>query len=142
MLLGYLLCQVNEIDKSIDAAEKNPQRFKLSQQELSDRRKWVMSIRRQIEGITGGLVAAANGGGGIAAPSSAASKLEAAAHEDNERFIQSEGDRQQLLMRWVALTSQAGACEMLGNVSCNTRSHSRSVRIQDIDVGNTGVVCS
>lgn len=31
--------QITEIDKSIDAAERNPQRFNLSQQELSDRRK-------------------------------------------------------------------------------------------------------
>jgi hypothetical protein len=42
--------QLEEIDKSIDAAERNPQRFKLSQQELSDRRKWVMSTRRQVLG--------------------------------------------------------------------------------------------
>lgn len=40
--------QLEEIDKSIDAAERNPQRFKLSQQEISDRRKWVMSTRRQV----------------------------------------------------------------------------------------------
>lgn len=34
-----IIRQITEIDKSIDAAERNPQRFNLSQQELSDRRK-------------------------------------------------------------------------------------------------------
>eukprot|EP00887_Chlorella_sp_A99_P003299 scaffold9.g3299.t1 len=87
---------VDEIDKSIDAAEKNPQRFRLSQQELSDRRKWVMSMRRQIDAVTGGLRA---GPSGAPPPATAASKLAAAAAEENERFIASEGDRQQLLMR-------------------------------------------
>lgn len=39
---------VAEIDKSVDAAERNPQRFNLSQAEVSDRRRWVMSTRRQL----------------------------------------------------------------------------------------------
>ena len=39
---------VAEIDKSIDAAERNPQRFNLGQAEVSDRRRWVMSVRRQL----------------------------------------------------------------------------------------------
>ena len=52
---------VAEIDKSIDAAERNPQRFNLSQQELSDRRKWVMATRRQLGAPTSGLAGGANG---------------------------------------------------------------------------------
>lgn len=89
-----------QIDKSIDAAEKNPQRFKLSQAELSDRRKWVMSVRRQLEAVTGGLAAGPSpGGAGSAGAGDAAGKLAAAAFQENERFIASEGDRQQILMR-------------------------------------------
>ena len=90
--------QVAEIDKSIDAAERNPQRFNLSQAELSDRRKWVMGTRRQLGSMTSGLSAAA-GGGGDSTPPSAAGRLAAAVHEENDRFIGSEGDRQQLMMQ-------------------------------------------
>lgn len=84
-----------EIDKAIDAAERNPARFNLSQAELSDRRKWVMSTRRQIGTISAGLAGAASSAG----PSDATGRLAAAAHEENDRFIRSEGDRQQLLMQ-------------------------------------------
>ncbi|KAL4428706.1 hypothetical protein ABPG77_009812 [Micractinium sp. CCAP 211/92] len=90
---------VAEIDKSIDAAERNPQRFNLSQAEVSDRRRWVMSTRRQLSSISSGLSAGASGGGGGGGPNGPAGRLAAAVHDENERFIQSEGDRQQLLMR-------------------------------------------
>lgn len=92
---------VAEIDKSIDAAERNPQRFNLSQAELSDRRKWVMSTRRQLSSVTSGLSAGASGsgGGGVAEGGGAEGRLNAAVHEENERFIRGEGDRQQLLMQ-------------------------------------------
>ncbi|PRW60333.1 Syntaxin-61 [Chlorella sorokiniana] len=89
---------ITEIDKSIDAAERNPQRFNLSQQELSDRRKWVMSTRRQIDSLRSGL-SAGSAAAAAAADGSAAGRLAAAVHDENERFIRSEGDRQQLLMQ-------------------------------------------
>ena len=92
---------MEEIDKSIDAAERNPQRFNLSQQELSDRRKWVMSTRRQMGSLSSGLSAAANGSALAVADSTPTGRLAAAVHEENDRFIHSEGDRQQMLMRWV-----------------------------------------
>lgn len=96
--LSYM---IDEIDKSIDAAERNPARFKLSQAELSDRRKWVMSMRRQVDAVSGGLAAGPGPGssGTAAQPKDAAGKLAAAAFQENERFIQSEGERQQMLMR-------------------------------------------
>ena len=91
---------VAEIDKSIDAAERNPQRFNLSQQELSDRRKWVMATRRQLGAPTSGLAGGANGSAAATAgPTNAAGRLAAAVNEENDRFIHSEGDRQQLLMQ-------------------------------------------
>ena len=92
----FLPTQVAEIDKSIDAAERNPQRFNLSQQELSDRRKWVMGTRRQAGAVASGLAAPPPAGG---APADAAGRLAAAVHEENDRFNRSEGDRQQLLMQ-------------------------------------------
>lgn len=88
-----------EIDKSIDAAERNPQRFNLSQAELSDRRKWVMATRRQVGSLSSGLTAATSAAAAAAADSSAQGRLTAAVQEENDRFIHSEGDRQQLLMQ-------------------------------------------
>lgn len=44
-----VIYMLDEVDKSVDAAEKNPKRFKLSQAEISERRKWVMSTRRRLE---------------------------------------------------------------------------------------------
>lgn len=90
--------QVTEIDRSIDAAERNPQRFSLSQAELSDRRKWVMATRRQVDSLASGLSAGVSGAA-AAADGSAAGRLAAAVHDENDRFIRSEGDRQQMLMQ-------------------------------------------
>ncbi|KAL6779709.1 SYP6 [Auxenochlorella protothecoides x Auxenochlorella symbiontica] len=88
---------VSEIERSLDAAEANPARFRLSQAELSDRRRWVISARRQTSVLNEGLAAARTAAD--AAPRlTPASKLAAAVHEENDRFIASEADRQQALM--------------------------------------------
>ena len=65
-LLHPPVVQVAEIEKSIDAAEANPARFRLTQAELSSRRKWAMTTRRQAERVADG-VAAARGGAFAAA---------------------------------------------------------------------------
>jgi len=102
-----LVYMVTEIDKSIDAAERNPQRFRLSQAEISERRKWVMSTRRQVDAIASGTAApratmSATSTPAAAAqpsgPASATTKLAAAVHDENDRFIASESDRQQVMM--------------------------------------------
>lgn len=89
---------INELDKAIDNAERNPDRFRLSQAELSDRRKWIMSTRRQVEGIADGTLPPKQASAPIPAPTTAAAKLAAAVHEENDGFIRSEGDRQQQVM--------------------------------------------
>jgi hypothetical protein len=38
------------MEKAVDVAEKNAARFRLSQAEISSRRKWVMQTRRQVGG--------------------------------------------------------------------------------------------
>ena len=40
--------QVDEMEKAVDVAEKNMARFGLTQQEISNRRKWVLQTRRQV----------------------------------------------------------------------------------------------
>ena len=89
---------INELDKAIDNAERNPDRFKLSQAELSDRRKWIMSTRRQVEGVSDGTLPPKQAAAPAPAPTTATAKLAAAVHEENEGFIRSEGDRQQQIM--------------------------------------------
>lgn len=86
-----------EIEKSVDAAEANPARFRLSQAEVSSRRKWALTTQRQAERVSEG-VADARSAAAAAGPSSAAGKLAAAARQDNDAFISSEGQRQQLLV--------------------------------------------
>lgn len=90
---------VAEIDKSIDAAERNPKRFNLSQAELSDRRKWIMGTRRQLSGVTSGLSGSASSASSGRGPADAAGRLAAAVNEENDHFIRSEGDRQQTMMQ-------------------------------------------
>jgi syntaxin of plants SYP6 len=98
--LSYML---SEIDKSITAAEKNPQRFNLSQADISERRKWVMATQRKVESITQTLQQkptpykqTQTAKKELMDPTS---KLNAAINQENDRFIQSEGERQQLLLR-------------------------------------------
>ena len=57
-----------------------------------------MSTRRQIDSLRSGL-SAGSAAAAAAADGSAAGRLAAAVHDENERFIRSEGDRQQLLMQ-------------------------------------------
>ncbi|BDA42077.1 probable Syntaxin-6 [Coccomyxa sp. Obi] len=92
--------QVDEMEKAVDVAEKNMARFGLSQAEISGRRKWVLQTRRQCESVMASLEAshsvALNVGLDTGTPTG---KLGSAAAQDNDRFINSEGDRQQLLLR-------------------------------------------
>lgn len=87
---------IDEIDRAIDAAEKNPKRFLLTQAEISERRKWVMKSRRQVEAISDGnfpnLPTKNQKVNGVDA------KLANAVEDENSDFIRSEGERQQLLM--------------------------------------------
>ena len=53
------------------------------------------AVDSQIDTLSSNLGA----GAAVAAPSTAASKLAAAVQEENDHFIRSEGDRQQLLMQ-------------------------------------------
>ena len=43
-----LACQVDEMEKAVDVAERNMARFGLSQQEISSRKRWVQQTRRQV----------------------------------------------------------------------------------------------
>lgn len=85
--------QLQEIDRSTDAAETQPDRFRLTQAEISQRRSWAESKRRQVRQIRDAL--RDPGGANAGTGGSPAAKLAAAARSENEYFLQSEGQRQQ-----------------------------------------------
>lgn len=91
--------QVSEIDRSLDAAEANPARFRLSQAELSDRRRWVIATRRQVSGLAEALATARKEAAAPPAERGARDRLAAAVQAENERFIDAEAQRQQVIMR-------------------------------------------
>jgi hypothetical protein len=62
------------------------------------------------------LEAAQRPGARVAEPATPASKLLAAALQDNDRFLASEGDQQQLLMR-CARPRRSRPCRAFGNPS-------------------------
>ncbi|KAK9909708.1 hypothetical protein WJX75_006414 [Coccomyxa subellipsoidea] len=91
--------QVDEMEKAVDVAEKNAARFGLSQAEISGRRKWVLQTRRQCEGVVHSLEASHSVALSVGNPGTPTGKLGSAIGQDNDRYISSEGDRQQLLLR-------------------------------------------
>ena len=62
----------------------------------------------QCEDVTAALEAAKRPGARVAEPVTPTSKLHAAAHHDNDRFLAAEGDQQQLLLRCAVLAALSG----------------------------------
>ena len=90
--------QLNEIERSLDAAEADPARFKLSQADLAERRKWALASQRQTSSLQTSI-ASARAASEAGPKLTASSKLAAAVHDENDRFIHSESQRQQQLLR-------------------------------------------
>ncbi|KAK9821529.1 hypothetical protein WJX74_007301 [Apatococcus lobatus] len=91
--------QVDEMSKAVDVAEKNMQRFGLNPTEILSRRKWVANTRKQTETIMSSVDSSRTGGSKVSGPATATSKLGSAVRQENDRYINSEGDRQTLLVR-------------------------------------------
>ncbi|CAL5219033.1 g792 [Coccomyxa viridis] len=91
--------QVDEMEKAVDVAEKNMSRFGLSQAEISNRRKWVMQTRKKCESIMSSLEGSHKVQIYDSDNGNATKGLRAAAAQENDAHINSESDRQQLLIR-------------------------------------------
>ncbi|KAK2079054.1 hypothetical protein QBZ16_002744 [Prototheca wickerhamii] len=100
---------LNEIERSLDAAEADPARFKLSQADLAERRKWALASQRQTSSLQTSI-ASARAASEAGPKLTASSKLAAAVHDENDRFIHSESQRQQQLLR-----QQDDDLDMLGD---------------------------
>ena len=113
--------QVDEMDRAVSMAEKEPGRFKLSREEIGSRKDWASKMRSNISKVTLSLEAA-KGQAARAAHASltgtASSKLDGALIKENDDFIASQQDNQQLLLRQQdeSLDQLSGAVTRLGQV--------------------------
>lgn len=92
--------QVDEMEKAVDVAEKNMNRFGLTTQEIRSRRTWVHDTRRTVEGMSTSVETAKQIASKMTQPNATpGAKLSSAMQQDNERFIGTETERQQMVMR-------------------------------------------
>ncbi|KAG2443171.1 hypothetical protein HYH02_009580 [Chlamydomonas schloesseri] len=84
--------QLNELDTAVDRASENPQRFNLTPEELSSRRRWITNTRRQLDGMKDTLRTAT-------APAPAVSAAESKAIAQNDKFLSGQYETQQLVMK-------------------------------------------
>ncbi|PNW82698.1 hypothetical protein CHLRE_06g290100v5 [Chlamydomonas reinhardtii] len=89
---GSLSWQLNELDTAVDRASENPQRFNLTPEELSSRRRWITNTRRQLDGMKDTLRTAT-------APAPAVSAAESKAIAQNDKFLTGQYESQQLVMK-------------------------------------------
>ncbi|CAI5468652.1 unnamed protein product [Closterium sp. Yama58-4] len=103
--------ELEELDRAIGVAERDPSRFNIEQGEVESRRKWTGSTRDQISMIRSAIQAAAAERAAmqkeaerrelLRAQAGAAAKAaeKSSAGGENESFAASEDDRQALIMR-------------------------------------------
>lgn len=97
----------HEIERSIDAAERNPSKYKLARSEITDRRQWLGAMKERTQSIKLAvqheqrapakevLMTTHSGRDG---PATVDEKLKSAIHGENDRFITSEQAHQELIM--------------------------------------------
>lgn len=103
--------QVDELDKAIGVASRDPSWYGIDEVELEKRRRWTSTARTQVSSMKKAVLSAgANGVGTMSAsgmrrelmrlPNSHQDKSnQYAAAQDNDDFIESESDRQLLLIK-------------------------------------------
>ena len=107
--------QVDELSNAVAIAEKNPQRFKLSNPELSSRKQWIKETRAVIEKVR---IATAAEAEQAAASGYNDGRFGSPYAAENEEALQGEADNQSLLMRQQdeELEDLSGAVTRLGNI--------------------------
>jgi len=91
--------QVDEMEKAVDVAEKNMTRFGLTTQEIRSRRSWVHDTRKTVEGMLTSIETAKQIASKMTHPTTPGGKLSSAMQQDNERYIGTEQEQQQMVMR-------------------------------------------
>lgn len=94
--LYYML---QEIERSIEAAERNPSRFKLRTKEVQDRKSWMLGVRKKVDDIVAAVQTSSRNRSAMEMSSiSASEKLSSAVRGENDRFITSEMAQQEVIM--------------------------------------------
>ncbi|CAI5528156.1 unnamed protein product [Closterium sp. Naga37s-1] len=103
--------ELEELDRAIGVAERDPSRFNIEQGEVESRRNWTGSTRDQISMIRSAIQAAASERAAmqkeaerrellrVQAGAAAKAAAKSSAGGENESFAASEDDRQALIMR-------------------------------------------
>ncbi|MBA0724184.1 hypothetical protein Golax_020891, partial [Gossypium laxum] len=95
--------QVDELDKAISVAARDPSLYGIDEVELENRRRWTSSARTQVGNLKKAVVAGKENGNSASAMHRELMRLPDRSNmytvEDNDEFISSESDRQMLLIR-------------------------------------------
>ncbi|MBA0569613.1 hypothetical protein Golob_003332, partial [Gossypium lobatum] len=95
--------KVDELDKAISVAARDPSLYGIEEVELENRRRWTSSARTQVGNLKKAVVAGKENGNSASAMHRELMRLPDRSNmytvEDNDEFISSESDRQMLLIR-------------------------------------------
>ncbi|XP_013595462.1 PREDICTED: syntaxin-61-like isoform X2 [Brassica oleracea var. oleracea] len=102
--------KVDELEKAVNVAAKDPALYGIDEAELERRRRWTSNARTQVRNVkTGVLAGKGSAGAGNASEvrrelmrmpnSSEASRYDQYGGRDDDGFVQSESDRQMLLIK-------------------------------------------
>ena len=81
-----------------------------------------LAMHLQTETIMSAVDSSRSGGSKVSGPATATSKLGSAVRQENDRYINTEGDRQTLLVRWVPLLGSPLVLQ-LSSLSCASVFH-------------------
>ncbi|MBA0779081.1 hypothetical protein Gotri_003363, partial [Gossypium trilobum] len=114
--------QVDELDKAISVAARDPSLYGIDKVELENRRRWTSSARTQVGNLKKAVVAGKENGNSASAMHRELMRLPDRSNmytvEDNDEFISSESDRQMLLIRQQdeELDELSASVERIGGV--------------------------
>ncbi|CAN1857411.1 SYP61 [Linum perenne] len=107
--------KVDELDKAISVAARDPSLYGIDHGEVENRRRWTSSARTQVGNVKRSVVAGREGIGGVATSMNGMRRelmrlqdsqptVGSNHYDDDDDFIQSESDRQLLLIRYIRLS--------------------------------------
>ncbi|CAN1197882.1 SYP61 [Linum perenne] len=141
--------KVDELDKAISVAARDPSLYGIDHGEVENRRRWTSSARTQVGNVKRSVVAGREGIGGVATSMNGMRRelmrlqdsqptVGSNHYDDDDDFIQSESDRQLLLIRQQdeELDELSASVERMGGVGLTIHEELLSQeRIID-DLGN------
>mmetsp|Transcript_39822 Transcript_39822/g.66811 ORF Transcript_39822/g.66811 Transcript_39822/m.66811 type:complete len:241 (-) Transcript_39822:232-954(-) len=143
--------QLDELDEAITMASTNFLRFKIEEDEIANRRRWTLSCRGQIKGISTKIKSSKVEDpqpidrlrAAPTRPKATQNKLHSVQEQENQGFIQSNNCEQELLMRRQDddLDQLSASVNRLGAVSLTISNEldSQGLLLEDLDEDLEGV---